>query len=113
MSAKNLDKQNRWRNKTVAFRMSPEEAEQLDVNVRLSGLSKQDYLIQRALQREIKVVGNPRVYKALKNTMAEILEELRRIGTGENVPVELVDTVRQINTTLNGLKREGEGGKAI
>ena len=56
MSAKNLDRQNRWRNKTIAFRMSPEEAEQLDVNVRLSGLSKQDYLIQRALQKKIKVV---------------------------------------------------------
>lgn len=110
MSAKNLDRQNRWRNKTVAFRMSPEEAEQLDVNVRLSGLSKQDYLIQRALQREIKVIGNPRVYKALKNTMAEVLEELRRIGVGECVSDDLLDTIRQIDTTLNGLKEEGGGG---
>ncbi len=113
MSAKNLDKQNRWRNKTIAFRMSPEEAEQLDVNVRLSGLSKQDYLIRRVLQREIKVVGNPRVYKALKNTMAEVLEELRRIGVGENVSDELLDTIRQIDITLNGLKEEGVGGEAI
>ena len=113
MSAKNLDRQNRWRNKTVAFRMSPEEAEQLDVNVRLSGLSKQDYLIRRVLQREIKVVGNPRVYKALKNTMAEVLEELRRIGVGENVSDDLLDIIKQINTTLNGLKEEGEGGQAI
>ena len=113
MSAKNLDRQNRWRNKTVAFRMSPEEAEQLDVNVRLSGLSKQDYLIWRVLQREIKVVGNPRVYKALKNTMAEVLEELRRIGVGENVSDDLLDIIKQINTTLNGLKEEVEGGKAI
>ena len=113
MSAKNLDRQNRWRNKTIAFRMSPEEAEQLDVNVRLSGLSKQDYLIWRVLQREIKVVGNPRVYKALKNTMAEVLEELRRIGVGENVSDDLLDIIKQINTTLNGLKEEGEGGKAI
>ena len=99
MSAKNLDRQNRWRNKTVAFRMSPEEAEQLDVNVRLSGLSKQDYLIWRVLQREIKVVGNPRVYKALKNTMAEVLEELRRIGVGENVSDDLLDIIKQNNTT--------------
>ena len=113
MSAKNLDRQNRWRNKTVAFRMSPEEAEQLDVNVRLSGLSKQDYLIWRVLQREIKVVGNPRVYKALKNTMAEVLAELRRIGVGENVSDDLLDIIKQINTTLNGLKEEGERGKAI
>ena len=90
--------------------MSPEEAEQLDVNVRLSGLSKQDYLIWRVLQREIKVVGNPRVYKALKNTMAEVLEELRRIGVGENVSDDLLDIIKQINTTLNGLKEEGVGG---
>jgi len=112
MSAKNLDRQNRWRSKTVAFRMSPEEAKQLDVNVRLSGLSKQDYLIQRALQREIKVVGNPRVYKALKNTMTEVLEELRRIGDGEgeNVSEDMLEIISQITTTLNGLKREGGGG---
>ena len=29
MSAKNLDKHNRWRNKTVAFRVSPERLKQL------------------------------------------------------------------------------------
>ena len=29
MSAKNRDEHNRWRNKTVAFRMSPEEAKLL------------------------------------------------------------------------------------
>lgn len=110
MSAKNLDKQNRWRNKTVAFRMSPEEAEQLDVNVRLSGLSKQDYLIWRVLRREIKVMGNPRVYKALKNTMAEVLEELRRISVGESVSDDLLDTIRQIDVTLNGLKEKGGRG---
>ena len=90
--------------------MSPEEAEQLDVNVRLSGLSKQDYLIQRALQREIKVIGNPRVYKALRNTMAEVLEELRRIASEGNVSDDLLDTISQINATLYGLKREGGGG---
>ena len=30
MSAKNLDKHNRWRNKTIAFRVSPEENEQIE-----------------------------------------------------------------------------------
>ena len=43
MSATNLDKHNRWRSKTVAFRMSPEEANTLDEFVKLSGLTKQDY----------------------------------------------------------------------
>ena len=37
MSLKNRDSKNRWRNKIVAFRVSPEEDEQIDAAVRLSG----------------------------------------------------------------------------
>jgi hypothetical protein len=40
---KNLDKQGRWRNKTVSFRMSKEEVILLNNLVDLSGLTKQDY----------------------------------------------------------------------
>ena len=53
---------------------------------------------------------NPRVYKALKNTMAEVLEELRRISVGESVSDDLLDTIRQIDVTLNGLKEKGGRG---
>ena len=66
MSVKVLDRQGRWRNKIVAFRVSPEEDEQLEIAVRLSGLTKQDYIVRRLQEKEIVVVGNPRVYKALK-----------------------------------------------
>ena len=41
MSAKNLDRHNRWRSKTVAFRVSPEEDAQIETAVQLSGLTKQ------------------------------------------------------------------------
>lgn len=74
-----LDNRGRWRNKTVAFRVSEEEAKQIDECVRLSGLTKQDYIVRRLMCRDIVVQGNPRVYKALKNQMAELYEELKRI----------------------------------
>ena len=77
MSAKNLDNHNRWRNKTVAFRVSPEEDEQLEIAVCLSGLTKQDYITRRLLNRDIVVQGNPRVYKALRDQLAAVLGELR------------------------------------
>ncbi len=64
MSAKNLDKHNRWRNKTVAFRVSPEEDTQIETAVKLTGLTKQDYIIRRLLCRDVVVQGNSRVYKA-------------------------------------------------
>ena len=44
---KNLDYKGRWRNKTVAFRVSEEEAKLIDDLVALSGLTKQDYIIRR------------------------------------------------------------------
>ena len=62
MSYKNVDNKNRLRSVVVGFRMSPEEAELLNSLVKVSGLNKQDYLINRALQRDIVVNGNPRVY---------------------------------------------------
>ena len=73
MSAKCLDQQGRWRNKVVAFRMSPEEDELLKTAVRLSGLTKQEYIIRRLQEKEVVVTGNPRVYKALKNELAKVL----------------------------------------
>ena len=108
MSAKAKDEHNRWRNKTVAFRMSPEEAGQLDAFVQMSGLPKQDYLIQRALQREVVVVGNPRVYKGLRIQMETIHTELQRIGTNRFIDDELLDRVEQITTIMKSMKEESD-----
>ena len=76
---KNLDKQGRWRNKTVSFRMSKEEVTLLNNLVALSGLTKQDYIIKRLLCKDVVVVGNTRVYKALKNYMQQLCIELKKL----------------------------------
>ena len=106
MTAKVKDNHNRWRSKTVAFRMSPEEANQLDAFVQMSGLPKQDYLIQRALKREVVVVGNPRVYKGLRNQIEAVHEELQRISEKCFIDDELLDRVEQITTILKSMKED-------
>ena len=106
MSAKNLDNHNRWRNKTVAFRVSPEEDEQLEIAVRLSGLTKQDYITRRLLNRDIVVQGNPRVYKALRDQLAAVLGELRRVADGADVDGELLDTIQMIAAIMGGMKED-------
>ena len=90
MSLKNRDNKNRWRNKTVAFRVSPEEDAQIETAVRLSGLTKQDYITRRLLCREVVVQGKPRVYKALRNELAAVLAELQWIEAGAGVDEELI-----------------------
>lgn len=108
MSVKNLDRHNRWRNKTVAFRVSPDEDREIETAVRLSGLTKQDYITRRLLCRDVVVQGNPRVYKALKNQMAAIYEELKRLETLSPDNDELLYTLQVIAITLDGLKGEDE-----
>ena len=104
MSAKNRDSHNRWRSITVGFRVSPEENEQINAAVALSGLPKQEYCYRRCMEREIVVQGNPRVYRALRLQLTAVLEELRRIEAGGEIRDELLETIRLINTTLNGMK---------
>ena len=106
MSAKNLDNHNRWRSKTIAFRVSPEENEQIEIAVRLSGLTKQDYITRRLLNRDIVVQGNPRVYKALRDQLATVLGELRRMEARGGVDDELLATIRLITVTLDGMKED-------
>lgn len=108
MSLKVYDGQGRWRSKAVGFRISPEEDEQLEIAVRLSGLTKQDYIMRRLQQRDVVVTGNPRVYKALRNQLAAVLVELQRIGAGEVVSDELLDTIELIAATMDGLKEDCE-----
>lgn len=101
-----LDNRGRWRNKTVAFRVSEEEAKQIDECVRLSGLTKQDYIVRRLMCRNIVVQGNPRVYKALKNQMTELYEELKRIEQFSEENEELLYTLQLVAETLNGMKED-------
>ena len=105
---KKLDHNGRWRNRIVAFRVSDEEAKLLNDLVALSGLTKQDYIMRRLLCRDVVVQGNPRVYKALKNQMAAIYEELKRLEGIDSDNDELLYTLQVIAITLDGLKGEDE-----
>ena len=104
MSAKNMDKHNRWRNVTVAFRMSPEEDQQLETLVQLSVLTKQDYIIRRVLEKDIVVMGNPRVHKALREQFVAVLDELRRLDNSNEMQPELHENIRFMAEIMSGLK---------
>ena len=90
----------------MAFRVSPEEDAQIETAVKLTGLTKQDYITRRLLCRDVVVQGNPRVYKALRDQLATVLDELRRIDAGQAVDDDLMDTIRMIATILSGMREE-------
>ena len=104
MSLKNCDNKNRWRSKTIGFRVSPEEDEQINRYVKLSGLTKQDYITRRFTCKEVVIQGNPRVFKALRDQLVAVLSELRRIDAGNGIDDELLDTIQMIASIMDGMK---------
>jgi len=105
---KNLDKQGRWRNKTVSFRMSKEEVMLLDNLVSLSGLTKQDYIIKRLLCKDVVVVDNTRIYKALKNQIEQIFTELKKLSTTQEIDDVTLSTIQFIGQILRDIKEENQ-----
>ena len=103
---KTLDKKGRWRSVIVSFRVSPEESADLNTRVRLSGLTKQDYIVKRLSERDIIVQPNTRVFKALRNQMTDILTELKRLESSGSVSDELLETIQLVAKTYNGLEEK-------
>lgn len=103
MSAKNLDNHGRWRSKTIAFRVSPEEDAQIEVAVQLSGLTKQDYITAKLLDRSIIVQGNCKVHRAVIDRLGELIDQLTRIENGANIDVELMENIALITGLIDGL----------
>ena len=101
MSQKSKDKKNRWRNVVVGFRMSPQEAEELNAKVSLSGLSKQDYLIKSCLGQELHIVCGRKVAREMQMYLEAILEELQNMETTEEMDEELLTPLKHILEILN------------
>lgn len=112
MSEKNLDPQGRMRSKTVAFRMSPEEADLLQRYADMSGMTKQGYLISRVLQREVTVVPNKRMQLYMEENMLHVFKELRRLDAGQVLPQDLSELVGMLAGIFAALDGEGEAAAA-
>lgn len=112
MSEKNLDPQGRMRSKTVAFRMSPEEADLLQRYADMSGMTKQDYLINRVLQREVTVIPNKRMQLYMEENMLYVFKELRRLDAGQALPQNLSELVGMLAGIFAALGGEDEAAAA-
>lgn len=105
MSEKVYDNYQRWRNRQVGFRASEEEAKRIDELVALSGMTKRAYIMDRLENKEIRVYPNPRVYKALRESMTEIYNILVEINKRNEKPdSELLELIRIISIMLFDIK---------
>lgn len=106
MSEKNLDRHGRLRSKTVAFRMSPEEANLLNKLVAISGVTKQDYIISKLSDTTMKVVPSSRMQKGMEEAMLLIYRELLRITDADSISPELVALTEKVGSIFADLTED-------
>ena len=106
VTAPSRDRMGRLRSVTVGFRVSPEEAREIDSLVALSGLTKQDYILRRLTGREVTVHPSVRVQRAVQDQAMLCYEELRRIERAGDVTPELAQVLSVLAETFAALGRE-------
>ena len=99
----------RERSVTIGFRCSPEQNENINRLVNMSGMTKQDYILAKLNDCKIEVNPSIRLYKGLSDAAKSIYLELRRIhGTSEleEQTVCVVDAFAGILKDLGGFDEE-------
>lgn len=106
MSKKNRDDKNRWRTVTVAFRMSPEENEELTQRVRMSGCrTRQEYIIQSVLHQKMVATGNPLMLVSFRQNLQHIEAELERLQDISEMDTELLTPIRTMLEILEAFRK--------
>lgn len=86
MSEKIKDEKNRWRNRTVGFRVSPEEWDVFTDKVKMCGYSKkQEYIMECLMHHTITAKGNPLMLIQFRKDLKKMLTELQRIESKEGL----------------------------
>lgn len=100
MSAKNLDSKGRLRSRVVGFRMSEEESEELNKKVALSGMNKQDYIIESLFKRKIRIVGGRKVIREVQMQLEAILEELQFLDDNTDIEEDIIVPLKTVLEVL-------------
>jgi uncharacterized protein (DUF1778 family) len=109
MSHKNKDDKNRWRNKTVAFRVSPEEWAEIEKSVKLCGYqTKQDYILDSLLSRSVKAVGNPLMLVTFKKELRQIVGILEQSESSDENDEMLLTSTKRMLEILEAFAKEGD-----
>lgn len=109
MSKKVRDDKNRWRNKIIAFRLSPEENEELEKRYKLLGYrTKQDYLIDSVLKNKVIAMENMQMIYQFKRNLEEILCELQRIDKADDMSEELMTPIRTMLEIMEAIKTQDD-----
>lgn len=96
--------ENRARPVTVGFRVSKELNETINLLAAASGMTKQDYIVSKLLDKEITVKPCPSMHAALREELREVCRQLNRLRKGESPSEHLLETCDVLAEIIMGLR---------
>lgn len=109
MPCKNGD---RKRPVTIGFRVSEETNHTIGLLVAASGMTKQDYIVSKLLDKEITVKASPSMYERLREELREVCRQLNRLRKNENPSEHLLETCDLLGEIVLGLRADKVEGEA-
>lgn len=96
----------RKRNKTIAFRATPEENDAVTLLAEAAGMTKQEYIMSKLTDTTVVIRPSTRTIRALKRELAKTCSELERIRKADDMGEELERRVELLLDMVQGLGAE-------
>lgn len=96
---------NRVINKYVNFRVTPDEYDLLNKKVEMSGLLKQDYIIQSLLNHEVKIVPDYRLADSVAKEIFQLARVIKKFSQLDDQEQEILIFILEIYEELKKRKK--------
>ncbi|MGB4626968.1 MAG: plasmid mobilization protein [Erysipelotrichaceae bacterium] len=97
---KKKDESKRKRNKCVNFRLTEEENQILNKKIELSGLLKQEYILNCLLNYEVKMAQDYKLYDRLSKEIFQFAKVIKKYGKLEEPDQEILLFILEIYEAL-------------
>ncbi|MGI6348306.1 MAG: plasmid mobilization protein [Eubacteriales bacterium] len=97
---KKKDESKRKRNKSVNFRLTEEESQILNKKIEVSGLLKQEYILNCLLNYEVKIAQDYKLYDRLSKEIFQLARVVKKYGRLEEPDQEILIFILEIYEAL-------------
>lgn len=91
---------------TIAFRTSIKDKERIFEKIKLSGLSRQEYMTKAILDEPIKVIATRKVIDYCKEELICIQKELERINSFNDLAIENIEKLENILEVIKAANKK-------
>lgn len=103
---------NNRRKRTIskAFRVTPEESERIELLAKAAGITQQEYIMMRLEEQDFIIEPDMRTYKALKDYMQQVYQELCRLRSCSQMDELLISKVELLSDLFVGVATDASNG---